>query len=114
MKTLTSAQISALKIKITDLIKDEDKTVLDISAYALNRLASKSYDVTIFWKGRTVKGSNRFAKLHLGCEVYVAIASMGIMEELIDDASSYSIIDELEEPNTPVPVTKFGNTNANK
>ncbi len=69
----------------------------DISNYAINRLAAKSYNLTVFWKGKTEKGDKRFIRIDLGKRFEVVVGTMKVMEIILDEIGDYDILDGLKE-----------------
>jgi hypothetical protein len=82
---------------LSKISKEEGRTVGMISAYGMNRSASATWSIVIFWKGQTKPGRKRLMRIELDTDPETVKIAINVMEEILKEANSINLIDKLKK-----------------
>ena len=86
-----------LKELLLSKIEKEKKTVGSVSSYSLNRRANGTFQIIIFWSGRTVKGDKKEMHVELDHLSSTAKLAIEVFEEILAEAKSVSLETKLKK-----------------
>ena len=86
-----------LKDLLLSKIEEEEKTIGSVSSYSLNRRANGTFQIIIFWSGKTQKGEKKELHIELDNISSTAKLAIDVFEEILLEANSISLESKLKK-----------------
>ena len=97
---------NAIKDLVLSKIKESNKTIADISSYGIITQASGIFQITIFWRGKLVKGSKKSITMNLDANPETGFIALKVMMEILQEARSISFLDSYKKNNKSITKKK--------